>query len=75
VILKIPTQKSKAFIHVWHYKILLSCFFLTSLCAREPEREKSEYSYQPIYAGTLLAFFANNVPPGKCLFDMISVLI
>jgi hypothetical protein len=53
----------------WHCKILLSFFLLTSLSSREPEREKSEYAYQPIYAGTLLAFFGNNIPPGDCLCE------
>ncbi len=50
-------------------KILLSFLFLTSLYSREPEKGNSEYSYEPIFAGTLLAFIPNNVPPGKWLIE------
>jgi hypothetical protein len=50
-------------------KILLSFLLLTSLYSKEPEEEISEYCYQPIFAGTLLAFIPNNVPPGQCLIE------
>jgi hypothetical protein len=50
-------------------KILLSFLFLTSLYSKEPEQEISEYSYEPIFAGTLLAFIPYNVPPGECLIE------
>ncbi len=50
-------------------KILLSLLFLTALYSKEPEQEKSAYSYEPIFAGTLLAFFPNNIAPGNCLVE------
>ncbi|HEY5236185.1 MAG TPA: hypothetical protein VIJ14_08410, partial [Rhabdochlamydiaceae bacterium] len=51
-------------------KILLSFLFLTTfLHSKEPEQEKSEYEYEPIFAGTLLAFFAENIPVGDCLIE------
>ncbi len=51
-------------------KTLLSFLFLTSfLYSKLPEKEKSEYTYEPIFAGTMLALFANNIPPGKCLIE------
>ncbi len=51
-------------------KILLSFLFLTAfLYSKEPEEEKSEYKYEPIFAGTMLAFFANNIPLGDCLIE------
>ncbi len=51
-------------------KILLSFLFLSSLLySKEPEQEKSEDKYEPIFAGTLLAFFAQNIPPGKWLIE------
>jgi len=50
-------------------KILLSFLFLTSIYSKEPEKEKSEYKYEPIFAGTLLAFFPDNIPPGYVLLE------
>jgi len=51
-------------------KILLSFLLLTSmLYCKEPEKEKSEYKYEPIFAGTLLAVFPNNIPPGNVLLE------
>jgi len=51
-------------------KYFLSFLLITSLLySREPEREKSEYTYEPILAGTLLAFFPNNISPGDCLLE------
>jgi hypothetical protein len=50
-------------------KILLSLLLTSLLYAKAPEEEKSEYAYEPIFAGTLLAFIPNNIPPGQCLFE------
>jgi hypothetical protein len=50
-------------------KVLLSFLLLTSLYSKEPEQELSVHRYEPIFAGTLLSFFPNNVPPGECLIE------
>jgi hypothetical protein len=50
-------------------KILLSFLFLTSLYSKDPEEEISEYKYEPIFAGTLLEFISNNIPPGDWLIE------
>jgi hypothetical protein len=50
-------------------KILLSLLLLTSLYSDEPVQKPSESSYEPIFAGTLLALFPNNIAPGDCLVE------
>ncbi|HEX2580077.1 MAG TPA: hypothetical protein VHK67_06730 [Rhabdochlamydiaceae bacterium] len=51
-------------------KIVLGFLVLSSLLyCNEPEEEKTEYKYEPIYAGTLLAFFPDNIPPGYVLLE------
>ncbi len=49
-------------------RLFLPLIFSFSLYSKEPLQEKEE-AYAPIFAGTLLAYFAENIPPGQCLFE------
>lgn len=42
---------------------------LSLLYSEEPLVDKEEPSYEPIFAGTLLAYFANNIPPASWLLE------
>jgi hypothetical protein len=49
-------------------RLFLPLLFSISLYSKEPLQEKAE-SYDPIFAGTLLAYFSENIAPGQCLFE------
>jgi len=44
-------------------------FSISILYSKEPLQEKTDNIYDPIFAGTLLAYFSENIPPGKFLLE------
>jgi hypothetical protein len=49
--------------------VFLLLFSISLLYSRDLIEDETKNSYDPIFAGTLLAFFPNNIPPGKVLLE------
>ncbi len=49
--------------------LLAFIFSIPFLNARNLQKPPAESTYEPIFAGTLLAYFAENIPPGKFLLE------